>query len=105
MTTQEIYAKYQIDAINDYNTAVKEIEDIFNKNKEMDNSELYDLLASSPLRHSFLDKYQNHIICIKNGSGDIVSINWELKDYVLKLCSDVYEMPRTLINQKVTQKL
>ena len=103
MTVQEIYANYQIDAINDYNSAIKELEKIFNENKEKNVSELRDLLDSEGLRNSFLDKYSSILPTIVNGDGKIVSIDAELQKYISNLCSDIRNKPENLIKSLFDQ--
>lgn len=103
MTVQVIYANYQINAINDYNSTIKKLEKIFNENKEKNVSELRDLLDGEGLRSSFLDEYSNSLPTIVNGDGKTVSVNAELQKYISNLCSDIRNKPENLIKSLFDQ--
>ena len=102
MTPAEIYAKYLKEVTNLYDSAVKQITDKYNSEKDNHKETpglLSEILIASSLRNEFTKKYPISNIFLHDSKGNVIHNSPELDKHIHKMYKDLLDLPDKLINQ------
>jgi len=100
MKPEEIYNKHLKQVQELFDSAIEELETIFNEQKENHKDSLgtlKDILIDAPLKNEFMQKYPPTNYILTDSDGNIKYVNSNLDTYVFKLYLDLYKKPDELI--------